>query len=100
MINILILSCKTCNTKYSPITEYNIYLIQEKECSLLTAEQSQSMSVTASFDLTEEWKIPQLTEDAALHVNRTKMSMSSLPNKLIEFKSEGPRVNAIFLLKS
>ena len=30
MINILMLSCKTCNTKYSPITEYNLYSIHEK----------------------------------------------------------------------
>ena len=54
------------------------------------------MSVTDSFDLTEECKIPRLVEDAALHVIRTKMSMSSLPNKLTECKTEGPRVNAIF----
>ena len=96
MINILILSCKTCNTKYSPIAEYNIYLIHEKECSLLTAEQSQSMTVTDIFDLTEECKIPRLVEDAALHVIRTKLSMSSLPNKSIEFKTGRPRVSAIF----
>ena len=94
------LSCKTCNTKYSAITEYNIYLIHEKECSLSTAEQSQSMSVADIFYLTEECKIPRLVEDAVLHVIRTKMSMSSLPNKSIEFKTEGPRVSAIFWLKS
>ena len=35
MINILTLSCKTYNTKYSPITEYNLYLMLEKECSHL-----------------------------------------------------------------
>ena len=79
------LSCKTCNTKYSPITEYNICLIHKKECSLSTAEQSQSMSVVDIFDLTEECKIPRLVEDTALHVIRTKMSMSSLPNKSIDF---------------
>ena len=54
MINILMLSCKTCNKKYSPITEYNLYITHEKECSLSTAEQSQSMSVTDIFDFTEE----------------------------------------------
>ena len=58
MINILMLSCKICNTKYSPITEYNLYLIHEKECSLSTVEQSQSMLVTDNFDLTEECKVP------------------------------------------
>ena len=94
------LSCKTCNTKYSPITEYNICLIHKKECSLSTAEQSQSMSVVDIFDLTEECKIPRLVEDTALHVIRTKMSMSSLSNKSIEFKTDGPRVSAILWLKS
>ena len=100
IINILMLSCKTCNTKYSPITEYNICLIPEKECSLSTAKQSQPMSVADIFDLTEECKIPQLVENAALHVIRTKISMSSLPNKSIEFKTEAPRVSVIFWLKS
>ena len=90
------LSCKTCNIKYSPITEYNLYLIHEKEYSLSTSEKSQSMSVTDTFDLTEECKMPRLVEDAAFHVIRTKMSMSILPNKSIEFKAEGPRVSAIF----
>ena len=94
------LSCKACNTKYSPITEYNLYLIHKKECSLSTVEQSQSMSVTDTFDLTEECKIPRLIEDAALHVIRTKMSVSSLSNKSIEFKTEGPKVSIIFGLKS
>ena len=91
MINILMLSCKTWNTKYSPITEYNIYSIHEKECSLSTAEQPQSMSVTDIFDLTGKCKIPQLVEDAAPHVIRTKKLRSSLTNKSIEFKTEGPR---------
>ena len=91
MINILMLSCKTCNTEYSPITEYKFYLIHEKECSLSTAEQPQSMSVTDIFDLTGECKIPQLVEDAAPHLIRTKMLRSSLTNKSIEFKTEGPR---------
>ena len=90
------LSCKTCNTKYSPITEYNIYFIHEKEGSLSTTEQSQSMSVPDIFDLTQECTIPRLVEDAALHVIRIKMSMSTLPNKSTEFKTEGPRVSAIF----
>ena len=90
------LSCKTCNTKYSPISECNIYLIHENECSLSTAEQFHYMSVADIFDLTEECKIPRLVGDAALNVLRTKMSMSSLSNKSIEFKTEGPRVSAIF----
>ena len=90
------LSCKTCNTKYSPIAEHNLYLIHEKECSLSISEQSQSMLVTDIFDLTEECKISRLVEDAALHVIRTKMSMSTLPCKSTELKAEGPRINAIF----
>ena len=75
MINKLMLSCKICNTKCSPITEYDLYLIHEIECSLSTAEQSQSLSVTDIFDLTEECKIPQLVEDAVLYDIKTKMSM-------------------------
>ena len=58
------------------------------------------MSVTDIFDLAEECKIPRLVEDAALHAIRTKMSMSSLPNESIAFKTERPRVSAIFGLKS
>ena len=100
MIKILMLSCKTCSTKYSPITEYNLYLLHEKECSLSAAEQSQSMSATDIFNLTEECKIPRLVEDAAIHVIRTKMSMTSLPNKSIEFKTGRSRVSAILKLKS
>ena len=49
MINILMLSCKRCNTKYSRITESNLYWIHEKEYFLSTAEQSQSMSITDIF---------------------------------------------------
>ena len=94
MVKTLMLSCKTWNTKHSPITEYSIYLIQEKEYSLSTTEQSQSLSVADIFDLNEECKIPRLVEDATLHVSRTKIS--SLPNKSIEFKTEGTGVSAIF----
>ena len=54
------------------------------------------MSVTNIFDLTEECKISRLVEDAALHIIRTKMLMSSLPNKSIEFKTERLRVSAMF----
>ena len=96
MINILMLSCKTCNVKYSPITEYNLCFIHEKECSLSTAEQPISMSVAYIFDLSEEYKIPLLVEDAAIHVIRTKVLMSYLPNKSIAFKTEGPRSRVIF----
>ena len=39
------------------------------------------------FDLTEEGEISRLVEDAAVHVIRTKMSMSTLPNKSTEFKT-------------
>ena len=97
MINILVFSCKTCNTKYSPISECDLYLLHKKECSLSTAEQFQYMLVT---DIFNECKILQLVEDAAIHVIRKRMSLSSLPNKSIEFKTEGPRVGAIFGLKS
>ena len=38
MVKTLMLSCKTWNTNHSPITEYSIYLIHEKEYSLSTAE--------------------------------------------------------------
>ena len=51
-------------------------------------------------DIFNECKILQLVEDAAIHVIRKRMSLSSLPNKSIEFKTEGPRVGAIFGLKS
>ena len=64
--------------------------------SLSTAEQPQSMSITDIFVLTGGFKIPQLVEDAAPHVIRTKMLRSVLPNKSTEFKTEGPRVSAIF----
>ena len=97
IINIPMLSCKTCNTKYCTITEYNLYLIHQKECSLSTAEQSQSMSVTDIFDLPEKCKITRLVQGAELHVIRTKMSMSSLPNNSIEFKTDGPRVRYILI---
>ena len=96
MVKTLMLSCKTWNTKHSPITEYSIYLIQEKEYSLSTTEQSQSLSVADIFDLNEECKIPRLVEDATLHVSRTKISISSLPNKSIEVKTKGARVSTIF----
>ena len=82
------------------MAEYNIYLIHKKECSLSTTEQSQSMSVADIFDLTEEYKITRLVEDTALHIIRTKMSMSSLLNKSIEFKIDGPWVSVILWLKS
>ena len=54
------------------------------------------MSVTDIFDLTEEYKMPRLVEDAALHVIRAKMLMSTSPNKSTEFKTKGLRVSAIF----
>ena len=53
------------------------------------------MSVTDIFDLTEEYKMPRLVEDAALHVIRAKILMSTSSNKSIEFKTEGLRVSAI-----
>ena len=54
------------------------------------------MSVTETFDITEECKIPQLVEDPELRVIERKMLMSTLPNMLIEFKFEWPKVSALF----
>ena len=54
------------------------------------------MSVTETFDIAEECKIPRLVEDPELHVIERKMLMSTLPNMLIEFKFEWPKVSALF----
>ena len=68
----------------------------QKKCFLSTSEQFQSMSVTETFDIAEECKIPQLVEDPELYVIKRKMLMSTLPNMLIEFKFEWPKVSALF----
>ena len=80
----------------NPHLHFHLSLIHKKVCSLSLAEQCQSISVIDIFYLTEECKISRLVEDATLHVIRTKMSMSPLPNKSTEFKTKGPRVSAIY----
>ena len=47
-----------------------------------------------------EYNLSLVNEDAPLHVVRATMSDSILPNMSAEFKNEGPKVNAIFKLKS
>ena len=94
MLMTLTLSCTKCHKKYNPIQEFKQFCLHEKECSFTNSNSSSTLSVTDIFHLSEETELPRIVEDATLHVIRTKISKSKLPNNAIAFKTEGPRVSS------
>ena len=96
LLKLLMLSCQKCHKKFNPITELLPFSNHEKECSFSMSDNSSKMSVSDVFNLSEESELPRLVEDVALHVIRTKMSNSKLPNNAIAFKTDG-RVSLFFL---
>lgn len=55
-------------------------------------EERKVNAIEDIFNFSPEEEIPQLYEDAALHIIKAKMSKSELPNQGAAFKTGGPKV--------
>lgn len=76
----------------------------ENECipentSTNSRNSSSELTVRDIFAMNEDSEIPRVLEDATLHIIKTKMAKSNLPNNSIEFKTGGPRVRTLQCIK-
>ena len=94
MLQLLVLSCKTCTVKFLASTQYQEYQEHIKCCTINSSSNSSpNTSLSDVYSLTPENIIPRDVENAALHVIKTKIAQSDLPNCSIKFKSGGPWVS-------
>ena len=97
MVHLLTLSCKKCTAKFVAATQFMEYTEHVEHCSANNISCSlntvETNSLSTIYSLTPESTIPRNLEDAALHVIKTKIAQSNLPNNAIKFKSGGPFVS-------
>ena len=82
MIQCLKIDCKNCGELF-PANESKAAKIHKESCH--SKYTTNKILLSEVYSINENSSIPKEFEDAALHIIKTKMAKSTLPNKSVEF---------------